>query len=161
MRKLNLRQMEIEILQKNNTIVLQQKQIEELQKEKTSILKSSVVLGKLELNKVLKDLESKQINYKTLKSLYDNITDKNNELIDKCAELKEEIETLKCFNSTLINNNTIKIHNERGAGRKSKLTVEQLKKLEKLHNKGLSYKRIGDAVGISKAYAYKLIKALK
>jgi YesN/AraC family two-component response regulator len=63
-------------------------------------------------------------------------------------------------NRKLINKETNKKHNERGAGRKSTLTQEQLMQVEHLHKQGLSYSKIGEEVGISKTYVYKLIKKL-
>jgi len=162
MKKLNNKHLQLKetILQKNNRIVFQQKQIEELQEEKKNILKNNEVVSKIEFDKVLKDLESKQINYKTLKDLYDKKTIKNNMLIDKCENLTKKNGALRRLNGSLIKNATVKTHNERGAGRKSHLTKEQLEKVEKLRDEGLSYKKIGEAVGISKTYAYKLINNL-
>lgn len=50
-----------------------------------------------------------------------------------------------------------KKRNERGAGRKSNLTQEQIYKINELHLQGLSYGAIAKEVRISKAYVYKLI----
>jgi YesN/AraC family two-component response regulator len=81
-----------------------------------------------------------------------------NSLERKCEELTEENEKMRIVNKSLINKKTEKIHNARGAGRKSNLTQEQLQKVYDLHNQGLSYSKIGQEVGISKAYVFKLIK---
>lgn len=51
----------------------------------------------------------------------------------------------------------VKKHNERGAGRKSNLTKEQIWKINELYSKGFSYAAIAKEVKISKAYVYKLI----
>lgn len=81
----------------------------------------------------------------------------NNTLEVYMNKLEEENKELKAENRKLINNETVKKHNERGAGRKSNLTEEQLEKIKELHQEGLSYGAIAKEVGISKAYVYKLI----
>lgn len=81
----------------------------------------------------------------------------NNALEVYMNKLEEENKRLKAENRKLINNKTIKGHNERGAGRKSNLTEEQKDKIKKLHQEGLSYGAIAKEVGLSKAYVYKLI----
>ncbi len=81
----------------------------------------------------------------------------NNALEVYMNKLAEENKKLKAENRKLINNKTIKKHNERGAGRKSNLTKEQKDKIKKLNQEGLSYGAIAKEVGLSKAYVYKLI----
>lgn len=76
-----------------------------------------------------------------------------NELEKIIIEQQKEIDFLKNRIAKLES----KKHNERGAGRKSNLTQEQINKVDELHLQGLSYGAIAKEVGISKAYVYKLI----
>ena len=83
------------------------------------------------------------------------------ELLDSKSETiqryRAKLQELRVEYLELVKKEEGKVHNERGAGRKSKLTQEQLDKVNELHKQGLSYNKIGQEVGISKAYVYKLI----
>lgn len=116
--------------------------------------------------KLIKVIESGTQNEKLLKEHITFLEKKcadlekdNAELEDWKNEYKEKLSQLRKEHLSLIKKETVKkVHNDRGAGRKSKLTTEQLDIVIELHQKGLSYNKIGQEVGLSKAYVYKLIK---
>ncbi|SHH23903.1 hypothetical protein [Clostridium grantii] len=96
------------------------------------------------------------------KALAHSIEIKNRELQeweDMYRELKEKITELRADNIALIKKETVvKKHNERGAGRKSSIEQIQIDKILELHKQELSYSKIGEQVGLSKSYVFKLIK---
>jgi YesN/AraC family two-component response regulator len=75
------------------------------------------------------------------------------ELRGKKTDLEEQLEQLK-----QINNVADKKHNERGAGRKSRLTEEDVQKILELYRIGVSYRKIAKQMGLSDVYIAKLIK---
>ncbi|MCY6354368.1 helix-turn-helix domain-containing protein [Clostridium sp. ZS2-4] len=175
----------------------------DMQQQKEDILNDKGVVSKQEFDGICNELERIQINYKTLKELYEKLNDKlvayknghenfvkqielntknTNSLnthIDllekKCEDLKKDNNTLEVYrnklekdneklkaeNRKLINNETVTVkkHNERGAGRRSNLTEEQMQGIKELHQEGMSYGKIAKEVGLSKAYVYKLINS--
>ena len=126
------------------------RQVVELYKEKEDILSNKNMIDKDEFDGVVKQLEQIEYNYNSLKSQNEYLIQKNNRLIEKCSKLEEE-------NRQLLTRITNKKHNERGAGRKSRLTEETLQKINYLREQGFSYGEIAKEVELSKAYVYKLI----
>ncbi|WP_461207643.1 helix-turn-helix domain-containing protein [Clostridium sp. DL1XJH146] len=128
--------------------------LHEKDKEKIIQLDKKVKAYKEGHNAFIKNIE--------LNTEQKKILDKRISFLEKkCEELTEENEKMRIVNKSLINKKTEKIHNARGAGRKSNLTQEQLQKVYELHKQGMSYSKIGEEVGISKAYVCKLIKKQK
>jgi hypothetical protein len=138
MSKVTVADLQAKLQRANSIIGEQQKKIQGLYQEKEKLLNSKNTFTKAEYEVLLKDIKRLQLNYEKIKNLYDQEKEKNNVLINGCM--------------------AVRIHNERGAGRKSKLTTEQIKKVKQLRNEGKSYGAISKEVGMSKAYVYKLIK---
>lgn len=105
-------------------------------------------IKKIELNKESEKVLNEHISTLEEKCEY---TKKDTEI------LRNHVEFLRAENLKLTNKKSKKVHNERGAGRKSNLTTEQVQRIEKLHQKGKSYGAIAKEVGLSKSYIYKLI----
>lgn len=68
------------------------------------------------------------------------------ELENEVANLKKQIEKLKPK------------HNERGAGRKPKATKEEIQQIIELREKGKSYRKIAEKVGLSVGTVFNIIK---
>jgi len=91
------------------------------------------------------------------------------EIADLKKELKQKDSTiryLKNVNTELerqLKSQPAKIHNERGAGRKSKITSEMIAEIKALRQKNLSFSQIAkvcsqsSGVTISKSSVYKII----
>ncbi|MCY6485899.1 helix-turn-helix domain-containing protein [Clostridium aestuarii] len=150
MPRVTKKDLEKKIEDRDKLIDMLSKQINKLQQEKEDILNNKGAVSKAEFQGAIKEIERLKINYKTVSELYDKSKEKNSTLINKCTELAKENKELK-------ENRIEKKHNERGAGRKSKLTDEQLQKIKMLYQNGKSYGSIAKEVGLSKAYVYKLI----
>jgi YesN/AraC family two-component response regulator len=103
-----------------------------------------------ELEEIIKDLAFGKV---VSKCEYDKLLKKNERLQERSNKF---IEIIKSRSQN--NKETKRVHNERGAGRKSSLTEEQRQKINELHKQNLSYGKIAKEVGLSKAYVYKLIK---
>ena len=76
----------------------------------------------------------------------------NTKLKDKIEQLEKEIEALKA------SNNNDKVKNERGAGRKSKFTQEQIQKIYLRRSEGKSFRAIAEEFNCSVGLVHKLIK---
>lgn len=140
-----------EKLQRNNDIIKwQQDKIQELQEQNEKILDNKGAVSKEENKALIKQFESLQENYKQLKKNYEHEKERNNTLINKYTELENQLAKLQEKEPK---------HNERGAGRKSSLTDEQIQNVKELHQQGLSYGAIAKKVNLSKPYVYKLINA--
>lgn len=124
-----------------------------MQKQNESILENKDAVSKAEYEALSKQFDDLQINYKTLRGLFKCKKEKNGLLVNKYTKLEKELEGLQ--------QEVKPKHNERGAGRKSTLTQEQLDKVQQLHEQRLSYGVIAKEIGLSKAYVYKLIKKQK
>lgn len=141
MPRITKKELQEQLEQANRVIELQQKSIQKLQEKIDNILDNKNAVEKEEFNVAIKNLERIQINYKTLENQF--------------KREKQEKDILSSKVIALENNNNR--HNSRGAGRKSKLTVEQINKILLLRQEGLSYGAIAKEVKLSKAYVYKLI----
>ena len=65
-------------------------------------------------------------------------------LKEEVKELMLKVSSNVVQNSTEINNSTPIIHNQRGAGRKSRVDEKTLELIESLKNQGLSYRQIAE-----------------
>lgn len=146
MPRVTKKDLEKKIEDRDKLIDMLYEQIDKLQQENTNILNNKEVVPISEHEGALKEIERIKINLETVKELYTKEKAKNDKFLQENKELKA--------------NNTEK-HNARGAGRKSTLTQEQLQKIHQLYKEGLSYGAIAKEVGVSKTYAYKLIKEHK
>ena len=120
----------------HKTIDLQMQEIIELQKQKDNILNENNSVSKPQFDGLLKDFELLQIKNKM-------VSTENQKLKEKIKLLTPQLLEKKC--------------NERGAGRKSNLTDDQLELILELRHQQLSYNEIAQKVGLSKTYVHKLI----
>lgn len=79
------------------------------------------------------------------RKMYDNELKRNSELIEDIQKLKNESKTIK------------KIHNERGAGRKSRFKDSQIKEIQQYRADGKTIKEIADMFKCSVGLIHKLI----
>jgi predicted RNase H-like nuclease (RuvC/YqgF family) len=114
MGKVTIKELQERLQQQKELINMQQEDIIRLNKELEEAKQGMNVISLVEFNGVVKECENIELRYKVMERQKD-----------------KEIERLKAkineFESKQINKCTI--HNERGAGRKSLLTQEQLEKV--------------------------------
>ena len=85
----------------------------------------------------------------------------NNELKEKIQKLKNENETLNEEIQKLKNESKTTIHNERGAGRKQRLTEEQKETIKMYRVQGKTLKEIAEIFNCSIGLIHKLINESK
>ena len=85
----------------------------------------------------------------------------NNELKEKIQKLKNENETLNEEIQKLKNESKTTIHNERGAGRKQRLTEEQKETIKMYRVQGKTIKEIAEIFNCSIGLIHKLINESK
>lgn len=78
---------------------------------------------------------------------HEKLKDRYNELLKRHELLTEEIETLRAKAS--------RTHNERGAGRKAKITVEMTRQIKEMRAAGSTYPEIANAINLSIGAVYK------
>lgn len=149
MARITVKELQEQLKKRDDLIEWQEKKIQKLQKENERILSDKDVVSKAEFETLTNRLSMSEDSHKNALNLYKNTEEKNRTLINKCIELEKQLKELQLMEQ--------KKHNERGAGRKSSLTQEQINKIKELHEQGLSYGAIAKEAGLSKAYVYKLI----
>ena len=95
--------------------------------------------------------ERKEVSIKRKMDTIDDLLKENLELKLKNNKLNEEIKELKSSDKVQ------KIKNERGAGRKEKFTVEEVKIIKDYRAEGKSYKAIAEIMKCSVGLVHKLI----
>lgn len=85
------------------------------------------------------------------KKMYQNELKRNSELVDEIQKLKDENEELKN------NKDVVKVHNERGAGRKNRFTDEQIKEIKERRYNKHTIKEIAKEFNCSVGLVHKLI----
>lgn len=78
----------------------------------------------------------------------------NKHLVDTEKRLREKIQTLLSSEQT-------RKHNERGAGRKTRVTQETKEKIVEMRNKGYTMRKIGREVGLSHVWVSKILRGMK
>lgn len=124
--------------EKDDTIFMLQQEIENLKHN----LKTNKGIG----------IEIKRIQEKEISSLKDatfNLETENNYLQIDNKKLSEELNWFKKVKN---------VQNARGAGRKPKVTGQQIHDIQKLKNEGFSYAAISQKIGLSVGTVYNIIK---
>lgn len=96
-------------------------------------------------------IKRKEVSIKRKMDTIDDLLKENLELKLKNNKLNEEIKELKSSDKVQ------KIKNERGAGRKEKFTVEEVKIIKDYRAEGKSYKAIAEIMKCSVGLVHKLI----
>ena len=125
-------------------------EIQELKNENKKLLK--------EINRLQKSLNVAQ--YWLDEHRVDELAIKANERGFKIKQLEEEIQKLKYENELLRSNRDIpnkKVHNERGAGRKSKFTDQEKETMKMYRIQGKTIKEISEMYNCSVGLVHKLI----
>lgn len=125
-------------------------EVQKLKDENKKLLK--------EINRLQKSLNVAQ--YWLDEHKVDELAIKANDRGFKIKQLEEEIQKLKHENELLRNNKDIpikKVHNERGAGRKSKFTVQEKETMKMYRIQGKTIKEIAEMYSCSVGLIHKII----
>lgn len=129
-----------------------QQEIERLKAENQSLFESLQRANK-QFDDWREQTDVDPADYMQLKWKCDALKFENSTLKHKCERLEKDVAYWKAFNLE-------RPHNERNAGRKSKLSPEQIKEARTLRLQGKSYRRIADKLGCSPSTVLKYVQKL-
>lgn len=144
---------ELELQKEQNNEILQK--LYQVQDGNDNAFKNSPYCIQLE-----RDIET----YKQYKELYEQCNTKRAKEHDDNVRLREEVqelinerEELLLQNAELEKKRSIKVHNERGAGRKPSMTSQEKQAILKDRSTGMTFKQLSEKHGYSVGIIHKLI----
>lgn len=99
--------------------------------------------------------------YKNYKELFEQADEKKNKEHEANIELKEQMEQLKKEIQSLNSKLRPHKHNERGAGRKSKVTKETKIRIIRYRHNGMTIQELSNQFGYSVGTIYKIITEME